>query len=410
LRLHSLLLVALLASPSGAQSGTTLSGVVHDSIARRPLFGAVVQLVSTDPSAHGARTTVSDSAGRFLLGDVPEGRYLLGFFHPMLDSLGLEPTVREVQVVGRASVVANLGIPSPGRLGAVLCGNRDALESSVVVIGVVRRARDGDGVAEATVIVEALERSATSGVSARRLGRLVARTAENGWFAVCNVPKSGMIALVAGQGTDSTDRVEIEVPSHGFVRRELLLGAPRRLASGGDTPFDDTSSTAGTTLDTVRVTAERARANGVGGFGERRRTGMGRFVTPDDVARLAPLVTSDLFRHVPGIRIDALGLRMRGLSQGECVPPVFVDGRSMRALSADDIDTWVRPDEVAGIEIYAGGRVPPQFQEGMGGCGSIVIWTKPRADELTTASWKSRVLKGIGLTAIGVAIGVFLSR
>src|SRR5690349_7243393 len=98
-------LPALLPPPSAAQTPSThpasagaVSGVVRDSISREPLAGAVVQLVSADGVAREGKTVMSDSAGRFTIADVAEGRYALGFFHPMLDSLGLEPSLREVSV------------------------------------------------------------------------------------------------------------------------------------------------------------------------------------------------------------------------------------------------------------------------------------------------------------------------
>jgi len=45
-------------------------------------------------------------------------------------------------------------------------------------------------------------------------------------------------------------------------------------------------------------------------------------------------------------------------------------------IGPDDVDTWVRPNEIAGIEVYTGDMVPIEFQRGLSGCGSIVIWTK----------------------------------
>jgi hypothetical protein len=62
-------------------------------------------------------------------------------------------------------------------------------------------------------------------------------------------------------------------------------------------------------------------------------------------------------------------------------------------MTAEDLDNWVRPQEIGGIEIYAGLGAPPQFQaltfltpargdsvsgaaEGMTRCGSILIWTR----------------------------------
>ena len=47
----------------------------------------------------------------------------------------------------------------------------------------------------------------------------------------------------------------------------------------------------------------------------------------------------------------------------------------MREASSDEINSWANPDQIAGIEVYTRG-VPPQFERAMGGCGSIVIWTK----------------------------------
>ena len=207
---------------------------------------------------------------------------------------------------------------------------------------------------------------------------------------------------MATRGADSSERVEVEVPSHGLLRRELYLG--------DDAPAAARRSARRTTLDTVRVIASRTREANASGFAERRRNASGRFLTPADVARRAPLETSDLFRQVPGIRMGDGRLRMRSIGIGECVPPVYLDGHYMRDLGPADIDAWVRPDEIEGIEIYASGMSPLQFQPGMEGCGSIVIWTKPREDTPSTSSWKSRLAKAVGATAVGVVVGVILLR
>ena len=402
MRLRSLLLVALLAAPSGAQSGGTVSGVVRDSIARTPLVGAIVQLVSADPLVGAARTTSSDSSGRFVLGDVPEGRYRLGFFHPMLDSLGLEPILREVRLEGSQAIVADLGIPSPARLAGVLCGVSTERQAEAVVIGTVRRTSDGEGIESVTVVAEWIEPSASPEALAYRAPGRTATTAANGWFAICRMPRSGRIALVATRGADSSERVEVEVPTHGLLRRELYLV--------DDVRRSDPRAPRRAMLDTVKVTAERTREANASGFAERRRNASGRFLTPEDVVRRAPLETSDLFRQMPGIRMSARGLMMRAIGNGECVPPIYLDGHYMRDLSPGDINAWVRPDEIEGIEIYGSGMSPLQFQPGLGGCGSIVIWTKPREDVASTSSWKGRLARALGVTAIGVAIGLILIR
>jgi len=473
----------LLARLAAAQApGATVSGVVRDSIARAPLAGAVVQLVAADSQARFGRTVVSDSLGRFMLADVPAGRYMIGFFHAMLDSLGVEPPLREVRVDGRRPVRADLAIPSPAGLRAAICGQQSAPESGAVVIGIVRDARNGGATAGVTVTGEWLEFSFAPEQRGWRTQRLTATTAENGWFALCNVPGAGTIALRASRGTDSTDLIEMQVPAERFLRRELYLGSSLGLVSGdgrlsgtvvtaaegrplagavvsiadghetranergewtlvdapvgtrmlevravgyyaersavdvvaGAPPIRTALSTIKAMLDTVRITASRLNEQ-MKGFEQRRHGGMGRYLTPEDIARRGPIVTSDLFRMVPGFRVDRSGLgetriSMRGPFAGRCSPAVYLDGNYVGVLSADDIDQWVNPGEIAGIEIYTGPGVPPQFTTGMATCGSIVIWTKPSAASSYRTSWKARIAKVIGLVALALLIGELFNR
>ena len=85
-----------------AGSGATITGVVYDSVSRTNLSGAIVQVIDFDGSKRFTRTTVSDSLGRFSLHGIPEGRYKIGFFHAMLDSLGIDAPLRELSLSGRA--------------------------------------------------------------------------------------------------------------------------------------------------------------------------------------------------------------------------------------------------------------------------------------------------------------------
>ncbi len=472
-----ILVGALIAQSVAAQApdstprppGATVTGVVHDSIARAPLIDALVQLVAVDGASTESRSTSSDSLGRFTFTNVPNGRYLLGFFHPVLDSLGLDPVSRELQISRRETVRADLATPSGARLSTAVCGKMPASDSSAVVIGVVRDARDRAPVAGAKVIAEWLELTVSREGFRRRVPRLVATTGANGWFALCNVPRRGTIALAASRGADSTDRIEVDVPADVLMRRELYIGASRTVVRRDSTPRADTLAprltrrregdgrltgtvvtvegaplagalvnildgpatradeqgawtlagaplgtrmlevravgyyperravdvvagvppirTALTTLkavlDTVMVTASRLNDRLASGFAARSRTGPGRYLTPEEIARRRPIVTSDLFRTIPGLQVDrsTLGdtfVSMRGIFAERCSPAIYLDGHYMRELSADDIDGWVAPDEVAGIEVYTQGTVPPQFQPGLSDCGSIVIWTKRR--------------------------------
>jgi hypothetical protein len=66
--------IVVLVGAAGAQAPdtrTTVSGTVYDSLARAPLPGAVVQLVAADTRTRFSGTALSDSLGRFTIGDVP---------------------------------------------------------------------------------------------------------------------------------------------------------------------------------------------------------------------------------------------------------------------------------------------------------------------------------------------------
>lgn len=460
------LLAPVAAAPNldstGHHTGATVSGVVRDSIARVPLAGAVVQLVAVDGMPRFGRSATSDSLGRFALTEIPEGRYQIGFLHAMLDSLGLEPSVREVEVVGNEPVRVDLGIPSPARLRDAICGPRSTANPGAAVAGVVRDSRDGSPAGGVDVIGEWIELDFGPNGMRTRTPRLVATTEANGWFALCNVPSPGVLSVMAWRGADSTDQVEVKLTSEDFVRRELFLGPARAVPAAdttarldsltlpprvrrGDGHLTGTVVTAqgqplagaivnlldgprtrtndrgqwtlvdapsGTrvlevraisyyperravnvvagaapvrvvlltlkaVLDTVRVTAARLTDHG-SGFENRRRTiGIGRFLTREDIVRRAVQETSDLFRTVPGLRVESEILMKSAFD--DCWPSVYIDNNMVSkpdvALTKIDIDAWVRPNEIAGIEIYYD-QVPPQFQRVMTGCGSIVIWTR----------------------------------
>ncbi len=447
--------------------GAIVSGVVRDSIAHGPLVGAMVQLVAADTRNRFGRTAVSDSTGRFQLGDVPDGHYMLGFFHPMLDSLGVEPLVREVRIDRHRPVRADLAIPSPGRLRAAICGGKPEASSGALVVGIVRDARDHAPAAGATVRAEWLEYSFTHEGVVRNIPHLVATTGQNGWFALCNVPNAGMMRLMASRSADSTDRIEVEVPAEGFLRRELYVGpartvvmgdtsasadtlapVPRRLHTGdghlrgtvinaggqplsgarvsiidgpqtrtnesgewtlhnapvgtrmlevrsvgyypdrrpvdvvvGAPPVWTALSTMKAVLDTVRVVAAHRSRFEQSGFEERRHTAAGRFLTAMEIEKRLPIVTSDIFRTMLGVRLDPsahdeTSFQMRGGTGDWCTPAVYFDGLLMRGLAAEDIDVVVRPHEILGIEIYSDAAVPAQYQLWKNSCGAIVIWTK----------------------------------
>ena len=211
------------AGTSPRAPGARISGYVYDNLARAPLARATVQIVAADDPSRFALSTEADSLGRYVFNDVPAGKYRLGFFHEMLDSLGIDPPLTDVSVTGTKSIVADIGIPSAPQIRAAICGAGSSSDSGAVIIGFVRDAK-GAAAPGVTVSGDWLEYGIGRGGITRRLARRTAKTGDNGWYALCNVPSGGIVALVANRGTDSTGVVEVQIPPDGFLRREIFLG------------------------------------------------------------------------------------------------------------------------------------------------------------------------------------------
>lgn len=432
-----------LSAMQAAVGQATVRGSVYDSVAHAPLALATVQLVSADDPAKFARSVAADSIGRFSFADVPAGRYMLGFYHPRLDTLGVDAPAREIRVAGRRSVDADLGVPGAARLVRGICGDRPSGEISGVLMGVVRDARSREPIGNVTVAGEWFDLLLSAQGTVRRPQRLVATTRDNGWFGICDVPAGGTLTLSAARNTD-TARVELQVPADGFLHRDVYFdsglrdarvtglvvdandiplanaqvtigGAPPARTnalgqwSANDAPYGTRAldvravgyypehrtidvlegmppqrivlSTMKAVLDTVRVRAVANANRDLAAFETRRRSsGAGTFVTRDEIARRNPQRITDLLRTMPRVRIrrnipDTTSVQVGEAGQW-CTPLVFVDGMLIQGLSADDMDDVVDPRNIAGIEVYTGIMAPPQFQVGMNGCGSIVIWRR----------------------------------
>jgi len=338
-----------------------ISGTVTDSIARAPLRAAIVQLA---PDSGAGRHAITDSLGGFRFDSVAPGRYRIGFIHPLLDSIGIEPIIREVFVPPNGATRVDLATPSAARLRDAMCGKRE--KGKAVIAGFVRDARTNEPVAGAAVAADWMELTFQSGGIVRVMPRSDAITKPNGWFALCNVPSDGIMGLFAAKGPDSTDVVDVHVPENGFLHHDLFLGGagggrltgvvtsvvdgqpvagaqvvvgtqpPIRANARGEWSLGDlplgtrnieikavgfyperrgvTVSPDGSpvrvslnsmraVLDTVRVRAAQLQDRRGSGFEERRRHGAGQYLTAQDIAKKRVNSTADLFIGVRGIRI-----------------------------------------------------------------------------------------------------------
>jgi len=216
---------AALASTATASSGMqagTIRGVVYDSVGERALAGATVQLVDVARPAVG-RTATTDSAGAFAFTEVPAGRYVVGFVHDLLDSLGLDPPRLHVEVRGPEGLELRLGIPAPTSLVASLCGSDVGRDSTGLFVGRLRDAtgRTADG---GTVVVSWSEVRISSQGLERTQPSQQGNAGDDGLFAICSVPTGTALIVRGWRGADSTGLLELVVPDAGLLRRDLVIG------------------------------------------------------------------------------------------------------------------------------------------------------------------------------------------
>ncbi|HET6762032.1 MAG TPA: carboxypeptidase regulatory-like domain-containing protein, partial [Longimicrobiaceae bacterium] len=102
--------VATIAGRAGERvdvdAGALMAGVVFDSTRAAPLAGARVTLAGTTVAAE------TDSLGRFVLRDLPEGTYTLSYTSARADSLGYTATGVPVTLTRGATTTQNLVLPA----------------------------------------------------------------------------------------------------------------------------------------------------------------------------------------------------------------------------------------------------------------------------------------------------------
>ncbi|MES2525175.1 MAG: carboxypeptidase-like regulatory domain-containing protein [Gemmatimonadota bacterium] len=229
---------------------TRVTGIVFDSVAMRPLAGALVQFAAVDDPTR-ARSVKSGDDGRFAFDSVPRGVYSIGFFHFRLDSVVPAPPQLTMVVRDSAPMTVPLGIPSAASLVVATCGGsaddlrgdagrglfsgtvRDAYRLPVGAGGQVR-------LQWSTLVVEAK--------SIRREPQsALARTDSVGRFAICGVPVGGRVTARAWVHGDTSGFAEFEIPASGYANRDLYV------ASAGERP------------GSIRGTVRNARNENVAG-------------------------------------------------------------------------------------------------------------------------------------------------
>jgi hypothetical protein len=144
-------------------------------------------------------------------------------------------------------------------------------------------------------------------------------------------------------------------------------------------------------LDAIEGSVASLRTPEMRGFYDRRERGRGHFFTIDDIERMQPRLLTDILRRVPGMRVEPLSgpagatdvvrtQRTAGITGNRHCPVLYYVNGMPFPLAADmGINTYIRPADVAGVEVYSGAsQLPPQFHlsQGNARCGLVVIWTR----------------------------------
>src|SRR5437868_6155682 len=179
----SLLALPLVAASLQAQAVVT--GTVYDSVGRKPLAGALVQLVSD--SNRTARSVQTDSLGVYSIKSVPSGSYIIGFFHATLDSLGLDLSPKAVAIAEDAERRVDLAIPAPRTIVKQLCPASVNRDSTGLLLGHLRDA-DSRMPRSGTVTVLWMELLIGQGGIQRNRQQVPIKSDSAGWFAMCGLP------------------------------------------------------------------------------------------------------------------------------------------------------------------------------------------------------------------------------
>jgi hypothetical protein len=126
------------------------------------------------------------------------------------------------------------------------------------------------------------------------------------------------------------------------------------------------------------------------GFEERRRTGLGHFLTESELRASEHRKLADLLQaRVPGILIQRgrgsnvlaspRAFSLTGAAKAPvCYPDAYLDGVRMNRVGGGvNLDDF-QVSDLAGVEFHNIATVPVQFNATGSGCGVLLLWTRER--------------------------------
>lgn len=228
------------AAPSDSVAAL-VTGTVYDSSSNAPLAGALVQIIPRAATA-SAYSGFTDSSGTYRIPGVRSGRYLIGFMHPRLDSLGLGAPAHVVDIAGDSLHHINLAVPSGVTIRAQLCPAAAPGDSTGLALGFVRDADSGAPLPGAAVVVIWSELVIDRrGIRSERR-ELPAKANEQGWYAICGLPTDGSISARAELAQRASGFVELDVPPRGMLHVASATSSRARTSSAATRSSSPTCS------------------------------------------------------------------------------------------------------------------------------------------------------------------------
>jgi hypothetical protein len=228
-----------------------LEGTVTDSVHTRPLAGVRVVALAADARPDSPHAASTDSLGRYRIDSLRPGRYLVGLESPLLDSLEITLSPREVVVPEGVVATSDLALPPAAKLRSAVCSGVTLPADRGVLYGHVVDAATEAPLAGAVVTVAwrelTVDKTTLRSESNLRTASVAADSA--GWYRVCGVPTGTWLSFLLQHHQHSGSPVRTIVDdSLGIAIRHLSLDLTG--------PVDDTSAASSPTpaSGTARLT------------------------------------------------------------------------------------------------------------------------------------------------------------